>query len=206
MMSLTQLLPFVLASALVIGVPGPATFFVLGQARISHRRAASATLGIVLGDVLLMTASALGFAALVTRWPLLLLAVKLAGAIFLLYLAWGLWGGASPAGQVAQGAAGGSRGFVKGVLLTVFNPKPVLFFAAFFPQFMPEPTTAPLQGFAALGLVFELLNLAYFAALVALLTVAGNQRGFQSFLKGNFNRVAAVGLLLCSGLTVASLL
>ena len=76
MMTLAQLLPFALASALVIGVPGPATFFVLGQAQVSRRHAARATLGIVLGDVLLMTAS-------------LLLAVKLGGAAYLVHLAWG---------------------------------------------------------------------------------------------------------------------
>ena len=203
MMTLAQLLPFALASALVIGVPGPATFFVLGQAQVSRRHAARATLGIVLGDVLLMTASALGFAALVTRWPLLLLAVKLGGAAYLVHLAWGLWR-STQAGEQRDPASHNS--FVKGLLLTLSNPKPVLFFAAFFPLFIPQSANTPLQSFATLGLVFEALNLAYFATLVMLLKMAGKQPSFQRFLAGRFNRVAAIGLLLCAFGVVGSLL
>lgn len=202
MMDPAQLLPFALASALVIGVPGPATFLVLGQAQVSRHHAARTTLGIVLGDMVLMTASALGFAVLVTQWPLLLLGVKLGGAAYLVYLAWGLWH-SYPASESVTSRR--DNGFVKGLLLTLSNPKPVLFFAAFFPLFIPQPTSEPLHSFATLGLVFEVLNLAYFTALVGLLGLAGKQPGFQRFLAGSFNRVAAAGLLLCAVLMVGSL-
>ena len=94
-----------------------------------------------------------------------------------MHLAWGLWRSTQ---AVEQRDPASRNSFAKGLLLTLSNPKPVLFFAAFFPLFIPQSANTPLQSFATLGLVFEALNLAYFATLVMLLRMAGKQPKFSA--------------------------
>jgi leucine efflux protein len=213
LLDLPNLASFVLASALLIVLPGPATFYVLAQAQSSRCHAATAVIGIVLGDVVLIIASALGFASLISQWPVLLPIVKVIGAGYLLYLSWTLW--TKNTSNLAQHDAQSvlrertrkvraeDSGFVKGLLLTLTNPKPILFFAAFFPQFIPVQAPA-IESFLVLGLLFELLNMAYFALIVALLQFLRQHRGFNRLLAGSFNRIGACGILLCSVFMLAS--
>lgn len=210
MFGIVNLSAFLLAATMVIAVPGPATFYVAAQAHRSSWEAVCAISGIVLGDMILIAASGLGFAGLVSQWPVLLLAVKLAGAAYLSYLAWELLRSRpsdfSAAEQRPVPVANPGSGFVKGVLLTVSNPKPLLFFAAFFPMFIQAGTPTPMPGFYALGLLFELLNLSYFAAIILLLGRLRTCPGLERFFAGSFNRISGYGLLLCCGFILVSLL
>ena len=72
-----------MASAAVIVVPGAATLFVGAKAQAGPLHAMAGAAGIVLGDVILMSASGLGLSSLVTRWPMLLAAIRLLGASYI---------------------------------------------------------------------------------------------------------------------------
>jgi leucine efflux protein len=198
---------FMLAAILVIVIPGPATFFVLGCARGNVRHAAHGVLGIVAGDLVLITISGLGMASLLSQWPGLLNAIKMIGALYLLYLGIGLIrGGQQPATATeAVTQHGKTRRFLlQGALLTLTNPKPVLFFAAFFPMFIDSGNTSTLSSFYTLGLLFELLNLGYFALLILTISRLQRQPGFHAFLSGRFNKLNGIALAACSVLTLAS--
>lgn len=193
-----QLPAFVAAALLVIIVPGPATLFVLSQARHSTRRAWSAVAGLVLGDVLLISAAAFGLAALLLRWPFLLLALRWGGAAYIAWLGLGLLltrPGSAPRKEAPAG------GFRRALLITVSNPKPLLFFGAFFPLFIGAQATGQgwLARFYLLGGIFELLNIGYFAALLAALRLWRLPAAAAPWLP----RLAGAGLMLCALLMVA---
>src|SRR5688572_30861779 len=77
---------FLFAATLVVLVPGPATLYVAGQAHRSAGSAGRAMAGIIVGDLVLITLSGLGFSALVTRWPVMLLVLQLGGALYVTFL------------------------------------------------------------------------------------------------------------------------
>jgi leucine efflux protein len=206
MSSAAQFTSFLLASALVIAVPGPATLFVAGRAHASTRAAIAAVAGIVAGDVVLIALSGLGVAALVARWPNLLDAVRIVGALYVAWLGIGLLrtAGAPAATATATTAQRAHAGdALRGLLLTLSNPKPILFFAAFFPLFLDPAAASAMQGYYRLGAWFELLNLAWFALLVLAVRQLRRSDALAALPRGLVHRLAGCGLLLCAALVWA---
>lgn len=193
---------FLATSALVILVPGPATLFVIGQAGQSARAAATATLGILLGDVVLILLSGFGFATLLSHWPGLLDGVQIAGALYVGYLGVALLRSdpAAPS-TIAWRARPSATGF----LITITNPKPILFFAAFFPLFIPSGAGSYAGSYAALGLWFETLNILYFTTLI-MLTRQLKSRFAPAGRSRLPYRLAGLGLLVCALVILASAL
>ncbi len=108
----------------------------------------------------------LGVAALVRESPAAFAALKYVGAFYLLYLAWGAF---HTAGSLQLGPSGGRVSYPalyrRGVLMNVLNPKVLLFFLAFLPQFVrPENGSASLQ-IAWLGFLFALQAVLLFSAI-----------------------------------------
>jgi len=188
---------FMAASALVIVVPGPATLFVLERARASRAQAALAVLGLVAGDLLLITAAGLGLAALLREWPSLLMALRVGGAA---YVAWLGLGMLKPQGRGGEGSAPRGAAFSGALLLTLANPKVLLFFGAFFPLFISAGAAPWILEFWRLGLVFEAINLGWFAGLIALFAVVRPRlpKGAGAW----FRRAGGVGLLGCAALVM----
>ncbi len=196
----TNLFAFLLAAGLVIVVPGPATLYVSHRALQSNQNAALAVLGIVTGDLVWIAAASLGIATLLAQWPLLLHLGKLVGASYLAYVAIGLLRtrcGPNANAATPMGAGGSYR---QALLLTLTNPKPILFFAAFFPSFIAPSSATPLHSFALLGLLFEGLNLLYFAALVTVLVRLRHAAVQWAGRAAAVRKISACGLLVCSGL------
>lgn len=195
---------FIAAAALVIIVPGPATLLVAGQAHRSGWQAVRTTAGVVLGDLVLISLSGLGFATLMQRWPTLGLSLTVLGAAYVAYLGWRSWR-ASP--QQADGLRASSRGsFAQGLVLTLTNPKPILFFGAFFPLFI-DPGKSDgghwMSGFCALGALFEAINLLYFAALIFLVS---RLRKVTPWQRLPLHRLGGGGLMLCAAAMLATAL
>lgn len=193
--SLQGLGAFVAAAALVIMVPGPATLFVAGQAQVAAWRAVRSTFGIVLGDIVLIALSALGLSTLLREVPSLARAIEVSGAAYLGWLGVSLWRTAHQV-HLAQTPIT-SGGFLQGLALTLTNPKPVLFFGAFFPLFIDRASGDWAGGFLVLGAVFELLNLSYFAALIWLVARVRSTSQPQR-AAARFQRFSGAGLVLCA--------
>ncbi|MFF3742559.1 LysE family translocator [Streptomyces kronopolitis] len=159
MVSTDRILAFAAMSLLVIVIPGPSVLFVIGRALAHGRRTALATvLGNVLGSYLLVAAVALGLGSLVERSVTVFLAVKLAGAAYLVFLGVQAFRhrkdmklGAVAA--AAPRARGDLRTIADGLLVGVTNPKGIVFFAAVLPQFV-DPSVGGLPAqMLILGLV-----------------------------------------------------
>ncbi|QPF72586.1 LysE family transporter [Roseateles sp. DAIF2] len=194
MLAPETLAAFVSAALLVIVVPGPTMLMVLGQLRHSRLRAAAAVAGVVLGDLLLIAAAGLGLSALLQQWPLLLSLLRWGGAAYVAWMGVSMLR-AEPGPARAAPAAGGFRA---ALLLTLVNPKPVLFFAAFFPLFLgaaSAPGGAWLSGFLLLGLLFELLNVGCYALLIGAAGALGRRLRWRAIW---VQRASGAALLLCA--------
>ncbi|MEB8336443.1 LysE family translocator [Streptomyces endophyticus] len=159
MVSMDRYLAFAAMSLLVIVVPGPSVLFVIGRALAHGRRTAVATaLGNVVGSYLLVVAVALGIGALVERSAALFLAVKLAGAAYLVYLGVQAFRHRHELkASDIRGPSGPPRGDLRtmadGVLVGVTNPKGIVFFAAVLPQFVNHDVGHVSTQMLLLGLI-----------------------------------------------------
>jgi threonine/homoserine/homoserine lactone efflux protein len=116
--------------ALAIAMPGPGIVSIVARALGSGFRATiPATLGTLLGDLVIMTLSVLGLALIAQALGSLFLFVKLAGAFYLIYLGYRYW--TAPVADGVQDAT--SNGFLAQFALTLGNPKAITFFVALLP-------------------------------------------------------------------------
>ena len=161
--------------AVLLGLsPGPDNLFVLVQsAQRGWRVGLCVVLGLCLGLVGHTTAVALGLAAMVAASPMLFTAIKLCGAAYLAYLAWGAWRAPVSAGGPVQARSERDRltwssalGWTgRGVLMNLSNPKVLIFFLAFLPQFADPARGSLAPQVMALGCVFMLATLLVFGSI-----------------------------------------
>ncbi|WP_020575040.1 LysE family translocator [Actinopolymorpha alba] len=131
---------FVVAVALISVAPGPDMLFIVANALTGGRRAGVvAALGMSTGLAVHTTAAAFGLGALIRAAPLVLDGVRIAGALFLIYLAITTWRASRRldlSAPVAPRARSLPRVYGMAVLTNLANPKVILFYLAFFPQFL----------------------------------------------------------------------
>jgi threonine/homoserine/homoserine lactone efflux protein len=203
-----QLAWFLGASLLLILAPGPDILFLLSQAVAHGRRAGLVTaLGLAAGNLGHTLAAALGVSALLAASEPAFLALKSAGAGYLLWLAWKtLAGRRQPADRSGVMAWPAPVVFRRALTMNLLNPKVALFFLAFLPQFA-NPERAPV-GWQVLGLgllftlevalVFGTLGLLAGQAGQRLLAAPGPWAGAVPWLVAGVFVVLA-GRLVCSG-------
>ena len=138
-MALDHWLAFVATSAVLLAIPGPTVLLVISYALGHGRRSASSTVaGVALGDFTAMTASMLGLGALLATSAALFTVLKWVGAAYLVFLGVKLW--RAPVAEAAVDAAAPiarpGRIFLHAYAVTALNPKSIVFFIAFLPQFL----------------------------------------------------------------------
>ncbi|MGP4083197.1 leucine efflux protein LeuE [Streptomyces sp. KR55] len=169
-------LPTYLAGlVLIVLLPGPNSLYVLSvAARRGVRAGYTAAAGVWCGDTVLMTLSAAGVASLLQANAVLFGIVKYAGAGYLTWLAigmlraaWGMWRTRreQPAGDSAA-AVGDERPYRRALVISLFNPKAILFFVAFFVQFVDPGYAYPALSFVVLGTFAQLASVLYLSALI----------------------------------------
>ena len=154
-----QFAGFLAASLLITATPGPDNLLVLSIGASRGRKLGVAFgLGCGLGCLSHTLLASLGISALIAASPWAFLALKLAGGAYLVYLGWQALRSSGHIGLQSAGdvPAGALTLFGKGLLANAINPKVVMFFLAFLPQFVvADRGDAPLQ-ILQLGLVFTL--------------------------------------------------
>lgn len=139
-MSMEIWVSFALASAVLLAIPGPTVMLVVSYALGHGRQSAWATVpGVALGDLTAMSVSLAGAGAVLAASATLFTVLKLCGAAYLVWLGVGLWR-AAPGRLAIDGGAGASGGpwqlFCNAYVVTALNPKSIVFFIAFVPQFI----------------------------------------------------------------------
>jgi leucine efflux protein len=170
---ITDITTFVLGTIFIVLLPGPNSLYVMSVASRwgvgAGYRGAS---GIFVGDTILMVLSATGVASLLQTTPALFMALKYAGAAYLAWLGVGLlrssyriWVG----GQAAlprQARVDASRPFRTALLISLMNPKAILFFVSFFIQFVSPDYPHPELSFLILGLIVQFCSALYLSVLI----------------------------------------
>ena len=138
-MSLDAYIPFLVATAILLATPGPTILMVVSYALARGRTVALAVVaGVVLGDLLAMTATLVGLGFILTTSALAFTMMKWAGAAYLVWMGWRMINSASEAVEELQDVASRSnlRAFRDSLVVTLLNPKSIGFFIAFVPQFV----------------------------------------------------------------------
>lgn len=200
-------LTFAGASLVLAVAPGPDNLFVLAQSAVYGVRAGlTVVLGLCTGLVVQTICAACGVAAVVAAVPALFWGIRIAGACYLIYLAWMAWTHAVSDSEGPQGTAlTGMALWRRGVIMNITNPKVQIFFLAFFPQFV-KPGTEGLELIIQMiiqGVTFIGATLIVFSAVAwGAGALADRMRSprFQLWL----NRTSAVIFLMLAVFTVLS--
>lgn len=182
----TDLTTFILGTIFIVLVPGPNSMYVTTIAsRFGVAAGTQGAAGIFLGDLILMTLAATGVASLFQANPILFVALKYAGAAYLMFLGLGLlrsavarWRGME-APTAERRDVGPGRPFHVALAISLMNPKAILFYVSFFIQFVSPNYAYPALSFLILGSVVQLCSMLYLSALIfggALLAEAFRRR------------------------------
>lgn len=165
MFGITDFGLFFAAVLLLNATPGPDTAYIVGRSLAQGRAAGLVSaLGISVGCVVHALASALGLSAILAASATAFTIIKLAGGAYLIYLGIRMLL-ARPAAADAEAVAAPARSlrtiFWQAAMTNVLNPKVILFFLAFIPQFVRADAPGRTAGFLLLGLAFSLISLAW---------------------------------------------
>lgn len=178
MLGVTNLATYTLGALVIVLLPGPNSLYVLSvAARKGVRTAYRAAAGVFLGDFTLISLTSLGAASLLKANPAVFAVVRFGGAAYLLWIGLGmvraalqLWRehrtppSADPVEDVATVA--GENPLRRALMISLFNPKAILFLLSFFTQFVDPSYGQPAFSFALLGGILQTLSALYLSALI----------------------------------------
>lgn len=169
----TDLATFVLGTIFIVLVPGPNSMYVTTIAsRFGVAAGYRGAAGIFVGDLILMTLAATGVASLIQANPALFVALKYAGAAYLVFLGLSLFRSAvaSWRGREEKAAErlelGPGRPFRVALAISLMNPKAILFYVSFFIQFVSPTYAHPALSFLILGVVVQVCSMLYLSVLI----------------------------------------
>jgi len=180
---ITDIATFIAGTIFIVLLPGPNSLYVMSVAsRFGVAAGYRGACGIFAGDTVLMLLSATGAASLLRTNPLVFMAVKYAGALYLAWMGIGLlrsaiaiWRGrGNNAGDPVSGAGmeatsptvDASRPFHNALVISLMNPKAILFFVSFFIQFVDPAYAHPVLSFCILGAIVQFFSALYLSGLI----------------------------------------
>ena len=156
---------FLLTSLVVVLIPGMGVIYTISIGLVLRQRASiAAAFGCTLGILPHLTASILGLSAILHMSARAFQLLKIAGSLYLLYLAWSMW---RDTGTIKFEHSLEKRSAfqiaLKGILINLLNPKLTIFFFAFLPLFVSAEATSPTQQMLGLSAVFMGMTFVIFA-------------------------------------------
>jgi threonine/homoserine/homoserine lactone efflux protein len=198
-MALDLWLAFVAASVVLLAIPGPTVLLVVSYALGYGRKSAAAIVaGVALGDLTAMTASMLGLGAALAASATLFTVLRWIGGVYLVWLGVQLWRTPVRATEVTDlPRVAPLRMLAHSYTVTALNPKSIVFFVAFVPQFI-DPSRTFLSQVVVLEATFVILATVN-AAAYALLAAAARRTMRQPRVQRAVNRTGG-SLLIGAGL------
>ncbi len=187
---------FCLTVLVFLALPGPGTFAILtSSAKGGLRGGFVALCGLMLGDWFLMAAALLGVAALLQAHPAVFKGVQYLGVAYLGWVGGNLLfrkGGASSATLLPIDHG---RFLRQSFLITLINPKAIVFYMAFFPLFIDPATAQVPWTFFAMALTITVLTLFYGGLLVLVGNFAAQRLGKHPVVAKLASRLAGIALI-----------
>ncbi len=177
MFGITDISAYIIGSMIIILLPGPNSLYCLSVAAAHGvRKGYRAVAGIFVGDSILMLVTVLGVGGLLKLYPILFNAIKLIGGLYLLYLGVKLLRGAyqtfchrhllADATPKLVAPPKDQNFFYRAMLLSLTNPKGILFFLSFFVQFVDPAYAHPFLSFFILAIILQILSVSYQSVMV----------------------------------------
>jgi threonine/homoserine/homoserine lactone efflux protein len=195
MYGITDYGAFCAAIVLFLALPGPGTFALLtSTGKGGFRAGAAATLGVIVGDQVLLWLAVAGVAALLAANPVLFKAVQYAGAAYL------AWIGVKLLLSKGDGCAAPiriePRDYARqAFVITLLNPKAIVFYMAFFPLFIDPATHRGLPTFGAMALTIAAITAVYCLTLCAFAHAVAAQVRAHRKLARALERLAGLFLI-----------
>lgn len=202
-MTAANLLTYAFALFVAAAIPGPGITAIVARALGSgFRPTFFMGLGLILGDVAYLTAVVLGLAYVAQTFTTAFMVLKFAGALYLGYIAWKLWTAGLLGQKIEAKRAGGlGASFLSGLLVTLGNPKTMLFYVALVPTLIPLAQIGR-QDYAALVVVTAVVLLIVLVPYILLAAKARELLKEPSALK-LLNRTAG-GILAGTAVYIAA--
>jgi len=201
--SLFSFFAFAGAMFLLALTPGPGVFVtVAGTLSRGLGYAAFVIAGIVAGDLLFLLFAVFGLAAVAEHLHWLFVAVKYAGALYLVYLGLKLWRekpAAPPRGAFAEKAR--RSGFLTGLFVTLANPKVILFYLGFLPLFVDLSALSAADILSIVAVVAAVLGSTMFAYALA---AAGTRKRFQDARAQRLLNRTAGSVMIAAGAALSA--
>ena len=158
-MTITTILAYAMALFIAAAIPGPGMTAIVARALGSgFRETFFLGLGLVLGDMVDLTAVILGLAFVAQTFQEAFMVLKFAGAAYLLYIAWKLWtAGLLPQDLQAKKSTSIGMSFLSGLFITLGNPKTMLFYVALVPTLIDIRGIGLPEYALLIGLTFTVL-------------------------------------------------
>lgn len=158
-MTITTILAYAMALFIAAAIPGPGMTAIVARALGSgFRETFFMGLGLVLGDMVYLTAVILGLAFVAQTFQEAFMVLKFAGAVYLLYIAWKLWtAGLLPQDLQAKKSTSIGMSFLSGLFITLGNPKTMLFYVALVPTLIDIRGIGLPEYALLIGLTFTVL-------------------------------------------------
>jgi threonine/homoserine/homoserine lactone efflux protein len=187
-MSTSQFLLYIFVASLTIASPGPGVILTITNSiKYGFKYSVLGVFGIALGMLFISILAGSGLGALLLASPYLFTAIKYLGAFYLAYLAWRLWYSKEvslDSDKLSREGLSPKGRFKQAFILTLSNPKAIVFFTALFPQFI-DAHSSYLDQFLFLSITFCLLIVIIHLVYAAFSTYLG-----KFFVKsGNFNLI-----------------
>ena len=178
-MSVENWIAFVLASSVLVAIPGPAVLLMLSTALNSgFKKALSALPGLALGLVVSISVSLLGAGAVLLASAQIFTVLKVCGAVYLIYLGIRLWRSVPEVAEAMNVRPTANKSlFWPAFGVAVLNPKALIFYIAFLPQFV-VPSAQAWSQFLLLGTTFTVI--AILAAFISVLIGSALRSGVRS--------------------------
>ena len=174
MFGITNYAAFVLAFVLLLFIPGHGNLALISSAGKGGLRGGMASvLGLLVGDQILLWLAVAGAAAILVANPLVFKGLQVAGAMYLAWLGFKMLfakQGDKPAVEIEAG-----QYFKQTMLITLLNPKAVMFYVAFFPQFIDPARHLGLATFGVMAVTIAVLGFLYCFAVVLITHYAGQK-------------------------------
>jgi len=185
---------FCAAILLFLALPGPGTFALLtSTGKGGFRAGATATAGLIAGDQVLLWLAVAGVAALLAAHPMLFQAVQYLGAAYLVWIGLRLvFAKPGPAGPITIQPRHYAR---QAFLITLLNPKAIVFYMAFFPLFIDPAAHRGLLTFGAMALTIAVITAAYCLLLCAFAQAVSERVRAHRRLARALERLAGVFLV-----------
>jgi leucine efflux protein len=192
---ITDVWQLIAATMVFLMLPGPGTFCVLTcTGRHGLRGGLTSLAGLMLGDAVLMFLAAIGVAALLQANPMLFKGMQYLGAAYLAWLGFRLL-----TAKAEQGAAvvpfSNAADFRRGFLVTLINPKAIVFYMAFFPLFIDPATHKGSLTFITMGAVISCCTLFYGSLLVFVGNAAAKRLARNRRIAAFASRAAGIFLI-----------